>query len=897
MSPYNLDKLLAPTSIAIVAAAGEPVADALLRNIKGGGFTGRVGPVVSDVLLSGNYTFRFDQLEFVPDLVVVVSIASQMRDAIEAAARAGVSTMIFFTVRSDTDGCPITEELRTIARQHRMRVLGPDGLGLLMPYAKLSISLATALPRAGDLAMISQSGAIAAGMVGWSRLRDVGFSGIVCVGDELDVDVADLLDHFALDPRTKAILLYVEEISDARKFMSAARAASRLKPVIAIKAGRRMDQVRRADTHAGLLADADAVYEAAFARAGILRVADLRELFDCAETLGRLGSPTGRRLAILTNGGGLAALAVDRLMELGGVLAEISEETSSALARFAGRNPAAQNLVDIGDHAGAEKYAAALEILIDDPNNDAILVLNVDTALVPADEVAKTVGRILVERRKSGYGSTKPVLAVWIGASPSVRARLSGAKVPNYPTGSDAVRGFMHLVQHRALVEKLAQVPPAIFKDFEPKIETAKTIIAMARKERRDWLDPIEVRCLLEAYEIPMVPTFAASDEQEAAHYAAPIIERGGTVVLKIHSRDIIHKSEVGGVLLNIASIDSVKAAVSILLGRARACRPDAVVSGVIIQEMIVRQKSRELILGIVQDQTFGPVIVFGRGGTAVEVIDDKAVALPPLDLPLARDLIGRTRVARLMDAYRDVPEVAPNEVAKTLVKLSQMAADLPDIRELDINPILADERGVLALDGRVSIGPPQKVFAGSGPTNMAVRPYPSLWERWIEVGEHWRIFVRPIRPDDEPLIQDFLTKVSSEDRRLRFFAPMKHFSHEFMARLTQLDYSRAMAFVAFEESTNELLGVVRIHSDSVYESGEYAILLRSDLKGRGLGWGLMKLMIEYARGEGLRRVSGQVLQENTTMLAMCRRLGFQVTTDPDEPSICNVELNLVDSQ
>jgi acetyltransferase len=308
---------------------------------------------------------------------------------------------------------------------------------------------------------------------------------------------------------------------------------------------------------------------------------------------------------------------------------------------------------------------------------------------------------------------------------------------------------------------------------------------------------------------------------------------------------------------------------------------------------MVVRAKARELILGLADDPTFGTVIVFGRGGTAVEIINDKALALPPLDLTLARDLIERTRVSRLLRAYRDVAAVKPDAVAMVLVKLAQMAADIPEIRELDINPLLADEAGVLAVDARIVVGQVARKFAGSGPANFAVRPYPSQWQRHIEVKDGWRVFVRPIRPEDEPLIHEFLKHVTMQDLRLRFFAPMKEFTHEFIARLTQLDYARAMAFVAFEEGTNDVVGVVRIHSDSIYESGEYAILLRSDLKGRGLGWALMQMMIEYARSEGLKTVSGEVLTENTVMLAVCRNLGFEVKADPHEHGICNVKLNL----
>jgi acetyltransferase len=426
-----------------------------------------------------------------------------------------------------------------------------------------------------------------------------------------------------------------------------------------------------------------------------------------------------------------------------------------------------------------------------------------------------------------------------------------------------------------------------------PDVETAKQIVASVLADGRKWLDPVEVKRLLGAYDIPMVATFAAADAEQAVAFASQIFAEGATAVLKINSRDIVHKSDVGGVVLNLTNPDAVRTAATEILARAKAAKPEARISGVIVQAMVVKAKARELILGLADDPTFGSVIVFGRGGTAVEIINDKALALPPLDLQLANDVIERTRVSRLLRAYRDVPAVKPDAVAMVLVKLAQMAADLPDVRELDINPLLADESGVMAVDARVAVGHAEPKFRGSGPANFAVRAYPSQWERHLQVKDGWHIFARPIRPEDEPLIHELLRHVTPHDLRLRFFASMKQFSHQFIARLTQLDYARAMAFAAFDETTRELVGVVRIHSDSIYESGEYAILLRSDLKGRGLGWALMQLIIEYARAEGLKVISGDVLQENLVMLDMCRNLGFEVKVDADEPDICNVRLKL----
>jgi acetyltransferase len=897
MSTYHLKNLLSPGSVALVGASPRQgsVGRAILGNIHKAKFKGEFGLVnshyaeIDAVATVGSLS----QLPFVPELVVITAPATAIAGLIDEAGRLGAAGALIITSGLGHGAGSMAEATKRAAHKYGMRLIGPNCLGIIMPGANLNASFSAHMPCAGNLALISQSGAIATGMVDWAAQRGVGFSGIVSIGDQLDVDIADLLDYFAMDGKTRAILLYVEAIKDARKFMSAARAAARIKPVVIVKSGRMAQGAKAAATHTGALAGSDAVYDAAFRRAGVLRVSDLRELFDCAETLGRVEQPPGKRLAMLTNGGGIGVLAVDRLVELGGIPAAIVPATRAKLDAVLPTTWSGSNPVDVVGDADPARYAAALEVLLADPGNDAILVMNVQTAIAAADEIAATVTGLVSAYRKQHPRSAKPVLAVWVGADQKIVNMLSEAGIPNYPTEDDAVRGFMYVVKHREVVAELAQVPPAMPSEFAPDIDAARGIVASALADGRQWLDPVEIKRLLEAYEIPMVPTFAAADAEQAVAHAETIFAQGATVVLKIMSRDIVHKSDVGGVVLNLTSPEAVRAATAEILARAKALRPEARISGVIVQAMVVRQKVRELILGLADDPTFGTVIVFGRGGTAVEIINDKALALPPLDLQLARDLIERTRVSRLLRAYRDVPAVKPDAVAMVLVKLAQMAADIPEIRELDINPLLADEAGVLAVDARISVGRVEPKFAGSGPANFAVRPYPSRWQRHIEVKDGLRVFVRPIRPEDEPLIHELLRHVSSSDLRLRFFAPMKEFTHEFIARLTQLDYARAMAFVAFDEGSNAIVGVVRIHSDSIYESGEYAILLRSDLKGRGLGWALMQMIIEYARSEGLKTISGDVLHENTVMLEMCRNLGFEVKADPLEHGICNVKLKL----
>ena len=897
MSTYQLSNLLSPRSVALIGASPRPtsVGRAILGNIHKAKFAGEIGLVNSHYTeIDGVAAFgSIAKLPFAPELVVITAPASAIPGLIDEAGTRGAAGALIITSGLGHGPGSLADAAERAALKYGMRLIGPNCLGIIMPGVHLNASFSAHMPCAGNLALISQSGAIATGMVDWAAQRGVGFSGIVSIGDQLDVDIADLLDYFALDGRTRAILLYVEAIKDARKFMSAARAAARIKPVVVVKSGRMAQGANAAATHTGALAGSDAVYDAAFRRAGILRVSDLRELFDCAETLGRVGSPSGKRLAMLTNGGGIGVLAIDRLVELGGIPAAIVPATRQKLDAVLPPTWSGSNPIDIVGDADAARYGAALEILLADPGNDAILVMNVQTAIARSDVIAATVTELVSKYRKEHHRFAKPVLAVWVGADQAIINMLSGAGIPNFPTEDDAVRGFMYIVKHREVAAELTQVPPAMPREFAPDVDTARGIVAAALADGRQWLDPVEIKRLLEAYEIPMVPTFAAATADEAVAHASELFAQGATVVLKIMSRDIIHKSDVGGVVLNLTSPETVRLAAEGIMARAKKLRPEARIAGVIVQAMVLRPKARELILGFADDPTFGTVIVFGRGGTAVEVINDKALALPPLDLQLARDLIEHTRVSRLLRAYRDVPAAKPDAVAMVLVKLAQMAADIPAIRELDINPLLADESGVLAVDARISVGQVEQKFKGTGPANFAVRPYPSQWQRHVELKDGLRVFVRPIRPEDEPLIHELLKHVTAHDLRLRFFAPMKEFTHEFIARLTQLDYARAMAFVAFDEATNHMVGVVRIHSDSIYESGEYAILLRSDLKGRGLGWALMEMIIEYAKSEGLKNISGDVLKENTVMLDMCRHLGFEVKADPHEHDICKVSLPL----
>jgi acetyltransferase len=895
MSTYRLDKLFAPRSVVLIGASPRPTSPgrAALRNLRDAGFKGAIrliNPHYDEI--EGIRAVRsFDELPEVPDLVVIAAPPQAVPDIVADAGEKGIAAGIIITAGLGHGPGSLAERCEAAARAKALRLVGPNCLGVLVPGARLNASFAASMPNPGDLALISQSGAIATGLVEWSATRAIGFSAVVSLGDGIDVDFGDLLDYFALDRATRAILLYVESIKDARKFMSAARAAARAKPVVVVKSGRHSQGAKAAMTHTGALAGADAVYDAAFRRAGLLRVIGLDELFAAAETLGQVKAFPGKRLAILTNGGGIGVLAVDRLADLGGVLAEISPDIMHRLDAAMPPIWSHANPIDIAGDADGARYAAAFAALLEDPGNDAVLVMNVPTALASATDAAQAIVGVAREHRNRMV-APKPAFAVWVGGSTAAADIFEHAGIPDYATEADAVGGFMHLVRYREAQEALMAMPPSMPADFAPDLGAARAVIEGALAAGASWLDPIAATRLLTAYAIPVAPALLGRDPDEAAAVAAPLLQDGSTVVAKILSPDIVHKSEVGGVRLNLTSAAAVREAVAQILARARELMPQARITGVTIHPMILRPKARELIAGIANDPTFGPVIVFGRGGTAVEVINDKALALPPLDLKLARDLMARTRVSRILKAYRDVAAVDETAIALMLVKLAQLAADFPQVREVDLNPLLADESGLIAVDTRVAVAPFDSTRPGpSGHPDFAIRPYPKQWERHVALADGTAIFVRPVRPEDEPLYGPFFAAVTPQDLRMRFFAPIKEFSHAFVARLTQIDYARAMAFVAIEESSGKLLGVVRLHANANYDAGEYAVQVRSDLKGHGLGWLLMQMIIEYARAEGIGTIEGQVLRENTSMLAMCRQLGFQITADPDDVGICIVKL------
>ncbi len=889
MTIRNLDALLQPKSIALIGATDHAgsVGATVARNLTTAGFRGSVSFVNPKyrTLLGQPCFHNLSAVPLVPELAVIATPPATIPQIAREAAERGTRALAVITAGLDA---ATKQQMLDAGRSRLVRVLGPNSIGLLLPPIGLNASFSHIAALPGDLAFASQSGALVTAVIDWASARQIGFSQILSLGDMVDVDFGDVLDYLAGDIRSRAILLYMEAVTHAPKFLSAARRAARAKPVIAIKAGRHTAAARAAASHTGRLAGQDSAYEAAFRRAGVLRVTALEDLFEAAEMLARMPRLGGERLMVLTNGGGAGVLAADHLEDEKGVLAELATETRRVLDRHLPPGWSKGNPVDVIGDAGPDRYGTALEGLFADRNADAILAINCPTALASSSDIAKRVLQVA-----AAASTPKPLLTNWLGDSAAAEARrlFRGAGIPTFETPRAAVGGFMHLVRHLRAQEELIRTPPAMPEGPGPNCDATAVLIQAALAAGRTTLTEVEGKEMLAAYGIPTVPTSTAKDPDAAAMVASRLLATHKGVALKIWSDDITHKSDVGGVILDLTTPDAVRTAATTMHERIHDLMPAARINGFTLSPLIRRPKAYELLAGMSVDENFGPMIMFGAGGTAVEVVADTAMALPPLDLKLARDLIACTRIARLLDGFRDRKPVDLNAVAQALVRLSALIVTHPEIRELDINPLLADENGVIALDARVRIADQSR----EPRTPLAIKPYPANWQKQITVPALGPVLLRPIRPEDERLYEAFLERVTPEDMRLRLFAPQKELSHKFLARLTQIDYAREMAFVAIAGDNGELLGVSRFAADPDYTEAEYAILVRSDLKGRGIGWALMQQLIDYARETGMRQLFGSVLSVNTNMLRMCSELGFRIEADPDDSAVRLVRLDVED--
>lgn len=884
MSIRNLDSMFRPRSVAVIGASNRPlsVGNVVMRNLLRGGFKGAILPVnPSELAVAGVLVYNdVASLPIVPDMAVICTPPRTVPQLIRELGARGTKSVVTLSSglsrERNESGKTLQEEMLENAKPHLLRILGPNCIGLILPHVGLNASFAHVEALPGKIALVSQSGALCTSILDWARSNDIGFSCFVSLGDIADVDFGDVLDYLGSDAETSAILLYMESIGsdEARKFMSAARAAARNKPVIAVKSGRVAEGAKAAASHTGALAGSDDVYDAALRRAGILRVYEVSELFDAAETLARARPIKGDRVAIVTNGGGPGVLATDALVEGGGRLAEFGQDTMIALNGILPATWSHGNPVDIIGDATGERYAKVLDIVLKDSGVDAVLVLNVPTAVSSSEEAARHVVEVV------GHAIT-PVLTSWMGKDGVARARdvLRAANVPTYEAPHEAVRAFLHMVTNKRNHESLMEVPPSAPQEFTPDKATAERIIREALSRGIEILSEFDAKAVLAAYGVHVVETRMASTAEDAVKHADEI---GYPIAIKILSPDITHKSDVGGVALNLESPNDVANAAKMMRKRAAELRPDAQIAGFTVQRMVRRPRAHELIVGMTTDSIFGPVILFGQGGTAVEVVADRSMALPPLNMTLARDLVSRTRVAKLLGGYRDRPAADMDAICLTLMQTAQLVADFPQIAELDINPLIADEDGVIAVDARIRVLPTDL----RGPERFAIRPYPAELEEMIELRGGLRILARPIRPEDQPAHEQFVARLTQEDIRNRFFGVIRQLQTSQMARLTQIDYDREMAFVAMTldgSCERETVGVVRIIADPDNITAEFAIIVRSDLKGLGLGEALMEKMIRYCQARGTSELAGEVFRNNEAMLALIEKLGFEIQETDDE--------------
>ncbi|EQB4041544.1 bifunctional acetate--CoA ligase family protein/GNAT family N-acetyltransferase [Cronobacter sakazakii] len=871
MSQRGLEALLRPKSIAVIGASMKPdrAGFLMMRNLLAGGFSGPVLPVtpawkaVCGVLAWPDVA----SLPFTPDLAVLCTHAKRNLALLEALGEKGCKTCLVLSSPPEQHA-----ELLACAARFQMRLLGPNSLGLLAPWQGLNASFSPVPIRKGKLAFISQSAAVSNTILDWAQQRQLGFSWFIALGDSLDIDVDELLDYLARDSKTSAILLYLEHLSDARRFVSAARSASRNKPILVIKSGRSPSARRLLNTHAGL----DAAWDAAIQRAGLLRVQDTHELFSAVETLSHMRPLRGERLMIVSNGAAPAALALDELWRRQGKLATLDDAMLTRLQQQLPEGIHADNPLDLRDDATPARYLKTIEALLDSHDFDALMVIHSPSAAAPGSESARALIDLF---NRHPRGKCVTLITNWGGEFSSQEARhlFSEAGIPTYRTPEGAVTAFMHMVEYRRNQKQLRETP-ALPATLPADTAQAHQLLQQTCAEGVTQLDTHEVRPILEAYGLHTLPTWIAGDSAEAVHIAGEI---GYPVALKLRSPDIPHKSEVQGVMLYLRTAHEVQRAADAMLDRVKMTWPQARIHGLLVQSMANRAGAQELRVVVEHDPVFGPLIMLGEGGVEWRPEAQAAVALPPLNMNLARYLVIQ---AIKSGKIRGRSALRPLDIAglsELLVQVSNLVVDCPEIARLDIHPLLASGSDFTALDVTMQLAP----FSGDADARLAVRPYPHRLEEWVTLKNGDRCLFRPILPEDEPQLQRFISQVTKEDLYYRYFSEINEFTHDDLANMTQIDYDREMAFVAVRQQTGseEIIGVTRAISDPDNIDAEFAVLVRSDLKGLGLGRRLLEKLIAYTRDHGLSRLNGITMPHNQGMVALARKLGFSVDIQLDE--------------
>ncbi len=892
MPQHYLHPLFNARSVAVFGASEreDSVAGILFRNLRHAGYQGEVYPVnpKHQTIFGERCYAGAGELPAVPELALIATPAPTVAQILEECGQHGIRHAIVLSAgfgEVGAQGAALEDTLKRVAKKHGIRFIGPNCLGIQRPSIGLNATFSQGATLSGDLALVSQSGAICTAMLDWAETNGIGFSSVISTGASVDLDFGEILDYLAADTQTRGILLYIEGIRDARRFMSALRATSRFKPVVLVKVGRYAAGSKAVQSHTGALVGSDAVFDALVRRAGVVRVNTILQLFASARALSAHFRPSGNRLAIVTNGGGPGVMATDLAVELGVRMAELSPATVETLNAVLPPNWSQANPLDIIGDANADRYRAAVEACLADDNVDGVLAMLTPQAMTRPTEAAQAV----IEVAKN---SSKPVLTCWMGEAQVFEGRrlFKQAGIPYFTTPEPAVEVFSHLSAFYENQRLLMQTPEPLSQQAAPDVEGARLIIESVLAHGRHLLNEVESKALLAAFHIPIAQTLIARSPMEAMLLAQQI---GFPVVMKINSPDITHKSDVNGVRLGLSSGQAVRSAYSEMLADIGRLRPDATLDGIVVEPMVTRPHAREVLLGMTSDPVLGPVIVFGAGGVDVEALQDRAVTLPPLNRYLARDLVQRTRVATLLGAFRNRPSVDMDALENVLLRLSEMICELPWLAELDINPLLVDEHGALALDARIIVAP--RVPKADRYGHMAIHPYP------VHLVTHWQlpsghdVVIRPIRPEDAELTQGFVKSLSEESRYFRFMDAVSELSPVALAHLTQIDYSREMALLALTEIDGREveLGVARYAIDPEGASCEFALVVSDQWQKQGIGHKLMDVLMDVARGKGVKTMEGEVLRTNRPMLKLVEGLGFQVEPHPEDDTLRRISRTL----
>lgn len=892
MTAKRVAALFKPSSVVLVGASETPgsLGDVVRRNLVEGGFAGPIHFVnLSHEQIAGRPVHRSVlDLPEAPDLAVILTPAATVPEIVGDCGRKGVRAAVVVSAGFREGGVPgagYERQLRLQARKHGLRFLGPNSLGVIRTDIGLNASCGPSQPDKGRLALVSESGALCAAILDWARVRHVGFSSVVSTGMGSDVEFGEILDYLGRDPATDSIMLYLEGVDRARRFMSALRAAARAKPVVVMKAGRHGTGPTDTAFHTGTLVGADDVFDAAMRRAGVLRIRDFSELYTAAATLGAGVRVRGRKLAIVSNAGGPGTIAADRAQDRGLQIARLG---AASLQRLAEELPPAAregNPVYVRPDVDRTQFAAAMRICLEDPEVDSLLAILVPHALTDTGAIAESVIEI-------AKGSRKPVFACWMGGAgvESSRARFAAARIPNYMRPETAVDAIAGLGLYASNQQLLLQTPEPLELASAPDRARAQAVIDAALAAERDWLNPAESKEVLDAFGIPVVKSLPAHSAAEAAERAREV---GFPVAMKILSPDIAHKTDVNGVRLNLVDERDVRDAYSRMLAEVARARPDADLQGVLIEPMYREQNRRELMVGVVRDPVFGPAISFGLGGILVEVIRDRAVALPPLNQFLVHELIRRTRAGLALQPLRGAPAADEDAVEQVMLRVSEIVCELPTVGAMDLNPLIVTERGAVVVDARIGVLPPQP--AARPYDHMAIHPYPSGLRDSMTLPDGRVATIRPIRPEDAAIEAAFVHGLSEQSKFLRFMFGLRDLTPAMLSRFTQIDYDRELALIAVIDTPQgeQQIGVVRYTTLPDEETCEFAIVVGDEWQGKGLARRMFTRLIEAARERRLKVMSGVTLRENTRMIELSRSLGFETRTDPEDPELVQMTLSL----